>query len=331
MPDLSGTAPPTAADNAYTVAGYGYDDVTLGFDLDGSPVSVGRVREMGGRPLGNATRLGFEASWGKFENLLGRSFAKFMHDTNRLYVQWKPAAPGELMSPAKFESELNALERRMAVVGIESYERVWITRLDVAVDLLCAPEDGKALLNGLEAARLPRGQRITVEGQPRSTVYFRPRASNDVLARAYCRNLKTRSGAPFGKIRLEAVQRFKTKEMWADHCFQGNLAAAMIWEGRYGKEQVDGRVTRLSREEQVLTLTQRVRLGEMSVAQFERMSSFLDAERLGVAREIYGDRRYTERRREARELGLSVNDVGQEPVDLDLGDLLKAARDVWAA
>jgi hypothetical protein len=61
------------------------------------------------------------------------------------------------------------------------------------------------------------------------------------------------------------------------------------------------------------------------------MSGFLDAERLGIAREIYSDRLYSERRREARELGLSVNDVGQEPVDLDLGELVQPARDIWAA
>jgi hypothetical protein len=105
----------------------------------------------------------------------------------------------------------------------------------------------------------------------------------------------------------------------------------MIWEARYGKEYVDGRITRLSREEQVLTLTQRVRLGEMTAAQFERMSGFLDLERLGVAREVYSDRLYSERRREARELGLAANDVGEDPVDLDLGDLLRTARAVWAA
>jgi hypothetical protein len=331
MPDVSGTAHAAEADPRYTVAGYGYDDVSLGFDLEGSALSLRRVREMPGRDFGTTKRLGYEASWGKFESLLGRSYVSFKADTNRLYVQWKPADEGELLPPADFEARFSDLERRLAVVGIETFERVWITRLDVSVDLLCAPEDGKALLSGLEAARLPRGQRITVDGQPRSTVYFRPRASDDVLARAYCRNLKTRTGLPFGKIRLEAVQRFKPKEWWADFCSKGNVAAAMIWEGRYGKDQVDGRVTRLSREEQVLSLTQRVRLGEMTAAQFERMSGFLDAERLGVAREIYSDRLYSERRREARELGLSVNDVGQEPVDLDLGELLRPARDVWAA
>jgi hypothetical protein len=332
MPDLSGTAPGAVGPGRrYTVAGFGYDDVSLGFDLNGSGLSLTRVREMEGRQFGNSKRLGFEASWGKFENLLGRSYATFKSDTNRLYVQWKPAAEGELLRPDHFETQFRDLERRLAVVGIESFERVWVTRLDVSVDLLCAPEDGKALLDGLEAARLPRGLRVTVDGQPRSTVYFRPRLSDDVLARAYCRNLKTKRGTPFGKIRLEAVQRFKPREWWADYCFIGNAAAAMIWKGRYGNEQVDGRVTRLSREEQVLTLTQRVRLGEMTAAQFERMSGFLDAERLGVAREIYSDRLYSERRREARELGLSVNDVGQEPVDLDLGELLQPARDVWAA
>lgn len=332
MPDLSGTARPAAATSSpYTVDGYGYDDVTLGFDLEGSALSLRRVRELPGREFGTTKRLGYDGAWGKFESLLGRSYVQFKSDSNRLYVQWKPADEGELLRPAEFESRYGDLERRLAVVGIETWERVWVTRLDVSVDLLCNPEDGKALLDGLEAARLPRGQRITVEGQPRSTVYFRPRVSNDIVARAYCRNLKTRAGQPFGKIRLEAVQRFKPKEWWADYCFKGNVAAAMIWEARYGKEQVDGRVTRLSREEQVLTLTQRVRLGEMTAAQFERMSGFLDAERLGVAREIYSDRLYSERRREARELGLSVNDVGQDPVDLDLGDLLRTSRDVWAA
>jgi hypothetical protein len=165
MPDLSGTAPPAAGPDArYTVAGFGYDDVSLGFDLSTSALSLSRVREMDGREIGASKRLGWEASWGKFENLLGRSFAMFKSDTNRLYVQWKPADAGELLRPAQFEERFHDLERRLAVVGIETFERVWVTRLDVSVDLACAPEDGKALLDGLQAARLPRGQRITIDG-----------------------------------------------------------------------------------------------------------------------------------------------------------------------
>ena len=329
MPDLSGAVPPAPQESRYVVAGYGYDDITLGFDLTGSAVSLTRVAEMPGREFGMTKRLGYDGSWGKFENLLGRSYATFKRDTNRLYVQWKPVAEGELLRPEDFEREYNALEQRMAVVGLESFERQWVTRVDVSVDLECSPADGKALLDALEAARLPGGKRVTVDGQPRSTVYFRPRASDDVLARAYCRNLKTRTGEPFGRIRLEAVQRFKPKEWWVDFCFTGNAAAGMVWENRYGAEQLSGRITRLSREHQVLQLAERVVARELTSGQFERMSAFLDAERLGIARTVYNERKYGERRREARRLSLAVNEVGTEPIDLDLGDLLQAARDIW--
>jgi hypothetical protein len=119
---------------------------------------------MDGRVFGTSKRLGWEGSFGKFENMLGRSYATFKSDTNRLYVQWKPADEGELLPPAEFERTFRGLERRLAIVGIETFERQWATRLDVSVDLVCAPEDGKALLDGLAAARLPRGQRLPSMG-----------------------------------------------------------------------------------------------------------------------------------------------------------------------
>jgi hypothetical protein len=58
---------------------------------------------MDGQTLGNSKRLGYEASWGKFENLLRRSYATFKLDTNRLDVQWKPADEGERLRPIEFE------------------------------------------------------------------------------------------------------------------------------------------------------------------------------------------------------------------------------------
>jgi hypothetical protein len=85
MPDRSGTAAPAPRPSErYTVAAFGYDDVSLGFDLEGSALSLTRVREMSGREFGTSKRLGYEASWGKFENLLGRSYVTFKSDTNRL-------------------------------------------------------------------------------------------------------------------------------------------------------------------------------------------------------------------------------------------------------
>jgi hypothetical protein len=104
------------------------------------------------------------------------------------------------------------LIERMATAGVVSYERPWVTRVDVAVDAECESANGKLLLDALDAVRLPNGRRTTSTGSPRSTVYFRARSSEHVHARAYCRNLKTKSGEPYGRIRLEAEQRFAPKQ-----------------------------------------------------------------------------------------------------------------------
>ena len=91
MPDLSGTAYPARDPMAVHRCWLRLRRRQSWIRPQGSALSVARVREMDGREFGTTKRLGFEGSWGKFENLLGRSFASFKSDTNRLYVQWKPA------------------------------------------------------------------------------------------------------------------------------------------------------------------------------------------------------------------------------------------------
>lgn len=135
--------------------------------------------------------------WGRLVHLLGRSVSFWKSDTKRLYVQAKLADEGQLCPPREMAVRTRALiERLAAVVGIVSYDQPWVTRVDVAVDAECDSADGKLLLDALEAVRLPNGWRTTSTGSPRSTVYFRARATEHVHARAYCRNLKTKSGAP---------------------------------------------------------------------------------------------------------------------------------------
>lgn len=312
----------------YRVKRFGYDDLSIGFDLNGSG-SAERLRKFDSRATSFGLRLGTEASYGKFENMLGRSASIWNPKTNRLYVQWKPAAPGELLDPDHFSAEFLKLQERMAVIGVESFEPSWVTRMDVAVDLECEPAAGKLLLDALSSVRLGGGNRVTTDGDPRSTVYFRPPVSDDVLARSYCRNLKTRQGLPFGLIRLEAVQRFDPQQWWTRYLDNGRVAAGVIWEARYGK--LSGKVRRFPREVQVVKLAALVKMGEIGPREFERMTAFLDAERLGLSPEIYSPSQLSERRREAKRLGLSPNDVDDEPVDLDLGELLKPAQAVWAA
>ena len=90
---------------------------------------------------------------------------------------------------------------------------------------------------------------------------------------------------------------------------------------RFGK--LSGSVTRLGRERQMIELAALVRGGELRYAAAERMSAFLDLERLGLG-DIYPASARSARRREATKLGLSANDPASEPLEVPLGELLEA-------
>lgn len=299
---------------------YGIDDLTLGFDMEGSG-AVERLNTMAGTQTRRGKMLGEAVSWGRWSHLLGRSVAFWKSDTKRLYVQAKLANEGELCPPADFHEKVERLMERMAVVGLASYAMPWVTRIDVAVDADCHPADGKLLLDALEATRLPQGWRTTSSGVARSTVYFRARGTEKVYARAYCRNLKTKSGEPYARIRLEAEQRFEPMACPLEYALDPAFARE-VWKGRYGN--LTATVTRLQREVQTLKIAERVRQGELKYAEGERLAMFLDLERLGLARGYYPRSVYSARRREATRLGYSPNETGSQPLAVDVSELLAA-------
>jgi hypothetical protein len=263
--------------------------------------------------------LGDRASWGKWVHFLGRSVSFWKADTGRLYVQAKLAPEGELCPPADVRQAAQALMERMAIVGVTSFEEPWVTRMDVAVDAECAPQDGKLLLDALEAVRLPRGWRTVSVGVPRSTVYFKARATEHVLARAYCRNLKLKAGAPFGRIRLEAEQRFEPRSAGLERAARPEFVAS-VWQSRYAG--LSSRVLRLARELQTVQIAELVRAGDLSYSQGERLGMFLDLERLGLARAYYSNAAYSDRRRLASKLGFSSNESGQDALEVELSELV---------
>jgi hypothetical protein len=305
-------------ERAFEIVACGVDDLTIGFDMSGSP-SVARLNEMPGLMSRRGKILGERASWGAFVHLLGRSVSFWRQETSRLYVQAKLADEGQLCPFVDLGGAVRALMERMSMVGLVSYEPAWVTRIDVAVDGACRPEIGKLLLDALEACRLPNGWRTRSVGVPRSTVYFTARASEDVKARAYCRNLKTKTGEPFGLIRLEAEHRYEPLEMWLDEALRIPFPP-MIWSARYGN--LAGSISRVGREIQAVELLRRVQSGALTYAQGERMSLFLDVERLGVAEGYYPRSVLASRKREARTLGLASNECGTQAVEVDLAGLL---------
>jgi hypothetical protein len=65
-------------------------------------------------------------------------------------------------------------------------------------------------------------------------------------------------------------------------------------------------------------LIERVRLGEISTREFEQLTGFLDAERLGLTERVYNPETAGRRRALARKIGVSATDAHSEPLDVSL-------------
>jgi hypothetical protein len=306
----------------FEIVALGIDDISIGLDMSGSK-SVARLNEMPGTMTRRGKMLGSTASWGKWEPLIAGMATFWKADTKRVYVQAKLGPDGFLCPPELISGQAEALLERLAFVGIASWEPPWVTRLDVAVDGVCRPEDGRMLLDALAACRPPNGWRISEEGVPRSTVYFRAREGNDVKGRAYCRNLKTKEGEPFGLIRLEAEQRFGPREMPLAYV-ENSSFVRRLWEGRFG--MLAGQITRLARETQVVKLVEAATSGRLKYAQAERVSMLLDVERSELGRRFYPKTVHASRRREAARIGVAANEDGRPDEEYDLANMLRPYR-----
>jgi len=304
---------------AFSVVGYGVDDITLGFDLSGLRSTAALLEEMPGAEKVSGKMLGHRTQWGSWAHPLGRSVAIWKSDTQRLYVQAKLAGAGDLCRPEDAASAIDRLVSELESIGVASWDDPWVTRLDVAVDATCDPAEGKLLLDALEAVRPPRGWRVTTAGTPRSTVYFRAAKSEKVMGRAYCRNLRLQRGAPFGLIRLEAQQRWGPKETKLATAASPPFLAH-LWRSRFGG--LSARVTRVPDDVQALELALRMKSGELRHGEAERLHFFLCLERQGVAVECYRPAVYAARRREAAKLGYGAND-GKPALEVELSDLLR--------
>ena len=92
-----------------------------------------------------------------------------------------------------------------------------------------------------------------------------------------------------------------------------------------------GKVTRIEREVQTVKLIERVQLGEISTREFEQLTGFLDAERLGLIEAVYNPETARRRRALARKIGASATDGQSEPLDVSLDELLAVPRSAWSA
>jgi hypothetical protein len=330
--------------SAAEVVGVGWHDTYFRWDISTPQRVVSRLEEMPGQ--GSLTRPGKKLyaerdRFGKWQHLLGPqnvllSYTVHARDAliRRLEVQAHLGDTGEddLCFATEFDSRWLKLQTFMAMIGVLPPEDPVCVRLDAAVDVVYPdPREGQQVLEALRYARWPGQWYAEFQGPPPHTTVAVKKGRN-TIGRVYCRNTKLRNGQPrWGKLRFESEQRFTWREARPLEELRTDKAASVYWSAVFGQGQAAGTVTRIEREVQTMRLIERVQLGEITTAQFEQLTGFLDAERLGLTDRVYKPETARRRRTLAKELGVSPADAEIEALDVSLDELLDVPRSAWAA
>jgi hypothetical protein len=324
------------------VVAAGWHDTYLRWDISTPQSVVGRLEALPGQgTMLRGKKLFAERDrFGKWQHLLGQEHVLLAYTVDspshglirRLEVQAHLGTPGEddLCRVDEFHERWARLQKLMAMVGVLPVEEPGCVRVDPAVDVVYGdPLEGQRVLEGLRYARWGRGWHAQFEGPPPYTTVSVKHGRN-TIARVYCRNTKLRNGKPrWGKLRFEREQRFPWPVRRPVDELARREAAAVFWGSVFGAGTASGTVTRIPREVQTVKLIERVQLGEITVAQYEQLTGFLDAERLGVTDRVYNPETARRRRKLAKSLGVSVADAEVEPLDVALDELLEVPRSAW--
>jgi hypothetical protein len=323
----------------------GWHDTYFRWDISTPQRVVSRLGELPGQ--GDITKPGKKLyaerdRFGKWQHVLGPEnvmlsytiHARKKEVIRRLEVQAHLGESGEddLCSPSSFESRFKRLQTFMAMIGVLPPEEPVCVRIDTAVDVGYRDTgEAQLVLEALRFARWPGQWYAEWQGPPPYTTVAIKKGRHTV-GRVYCRNTKLRNGEPrWGKLRFESEHRFQWRQARPLDELRTERAAAVYWGAVFGQDRPAGNVTRIEREVQTMKLIERVQLGEITASQFEQLTGFVDAERLGLIDRVYKPETARRRRTLARELGVSPADAEVEPLDVNLDELLTIPRGAWAA
>jgi hypothetical protein len=308
----------------------GIDTVSVYLCLEGSP-AIEKVSRLPGKAVAyGGTMLGEHASWGAWAHTFGYR-AIWRSERKRLYLFPKLAEPGGLCPIGEFEGRVQLAMERLAAVGVVSYLTPYVTRFDVAADgrFLCQ-RTARNFLHAIHGCRVPNGGRTDAVGDPLGTVYLRPRTGKDIAGRVYDKSREMRDRArredretmpePYTLIRVESVHRFAPETVPVENVA---LIAREAWRGRFMRLPSESGQAMVVPLDQVRSrIVQSVKEGVLKPAQGERVRLFLELEATGEAEGYYGPKQFADRRREARRLGLRVEDAARVSVDFDLAAVL---------
>jgi hypothetical protein len=240
-----------------------------------------------------------------------------------LWIEGHPSVEG-LADPATLEGVHGGLLDALDMVGLPRGRDAGLARVDGTVTLATSREvEVPATLAGLAALDVPRMKPV-VHGRPPQTVYFEGGESSRKFARAYNKALEAGIAAPGGLLRLEDQRRFtRETRRYVTQIEPGKDFGRRFESMARSAEGVRAMtVPVLSRE-----LAERVNGGEMTSREAERLLGHLVLESAGARK--YSRSTLKRRRRELRDRGLVVADGFYEPVEIDLGETLNAARAAW--
>jgi hypothetical protein len=186
-------------------------------------------------------------------------------------------------------------------------------------------------VGGAAIRSVAKGWYAEWQGPPACTTVA-VKSGRKTVARVYCRNSKLRNGCErWGKLRFEREHRFEWATARPVKELASESAAEIYWGSVFGRGRASGRVTRLPRESEAMKLIERVALGEITTVQYEQLSAFLTAERLGLLDKAYSRETVRRRRALARTLGVAAGDLEAEELDVSLDAALNVPRNAWAS
>jgi hypothetical protein len=336
---------PEAAATTAAVVGTGWHDICLRWDISTPQRVVARLEELPGQ--GSLKQPGKKLfaerdRFGKWQHVLGPKHVLLAYTVEspshglirRLELQAHLGDDGEddLCPTNEFSGRWAKLQTLMGILGVLPVEDPSYVRVDPAVDVAYSdPIEGQKVLEALRYARWPYRWYTEWQGPPPYTTVA-IKSGTKIVGRVYCRNTKLRNqGERWGKLRFEREQRFTWRDRRPIQELASATAASTFWVSVFGLGRASGVVRRIEREVQTVKLIERVQLGELTTSQFEQMTGFLDAERLGLTSRIYTAETARRRKSLARKLGVAIADGETEPLDVALDDLLVVPRSAWAS
>jgi hypothetical protein len=325
-----------------TVAGVGYHDLYFRWDISTPQPCIGRLLTLpahGSIMKPGRTLFAERDRFGKWQHVLGSRYVMLAYvvqmrdqEIKRLEVQAHlgPDSEDDLCPVDEFPKRYSDLTTRLGLFGALPSEDPRVVRLDVAVDVVYEdPREGAMVLEALRFARWPRGWWAEWQGPPPYTTVA-IKSGLRTVGRAYCRNTKLRNGRPrHGKIRFERQQRFEWAKGLQVEALASEEVAAFYWESVFGEAEAGSQVRRISHERLAGWLIDLVAEEAITTGQYEQLTGFLAAERLGLVEAAYTRETARRRRSLARRVGVSVADDEGETLALSLDEVLTTPRDAW--